>query len=316
LPKAGAKKKVRGMNRWWSGVRRRDSNGRAEACRHWRLRAASAALAAALALSSCSGEPAFMRQARELELIDAIRQQLLESVAAEKTAVLATTDEESIAAARQSSTYSVEVGRLIGELRPPIAADGRESEAEALAGFERCWQRMRTIDEQLLALAVANSDLKAARLAAHDGLAAVDRFVAATQALQRATTDPETLRGLGAASAAALREEALLLIHVPVADEAEMARLEQQMGQLTASVDATLGALRGSPLPQDELDAAVAAWAEQRRIASEVVRLSRENTNVRSFDVSVHEKSAATRDCITALAALRESVTSGPQPAR
>jgi hypothetical protein len=278
--------------------------------------AAAGILALALALLSCSGEPAFVRQARELEMIDAIRQQLLESVAAEKTAVLATTDEESIAAARQSSAFSAEVGRLVGELRVPIDTDGRESEREALAGFERCWQQMRTIDEQLLALAVANSDLKAARLAARDGLAAVDRFVVATQALQRATTDPETLRGLGAASAAALREEALLLIHVPVADEAEMTRLEDQMTQLTASVDATLAALRGSPLPPDGLDAAVAAWAEQRRIAAEVVRLSRENTNVRSFDVSVHQKSAATRDCVAALAALRAAVVSGPQPAR
>jgi len=257
-----------------------------------------------------------MRQARELELIDAIRQQLLESVAAEKTAVLATTDEESVAAARQSSAFAMEVERLLVELRAPIAQDGRAPESTALEGFERCWQRIRTIDEQLLALAVANSDLKAARLAAREGLAAVDRFVVATQALQRATTDPETLRDLGAASVAALREEALLLIHVPVADEAEMARLEAQMAELTASVDATLGTLRGSPLPQDQVDAAVDAWADQRRIAAEVVRLSRENTNVRSFDVSVHEKSAATRDCIAALAALRASVLSGPQPAR
>ncbi len=257
-----------------------------------------------------------MRQARELELIDAIRQQLLESVAAEKIAVLATTDEESVAAARQSSAFAAEVERLLGELRKPVAEDGRERESAALASFEGCWQRIRKIDEQLLALAVANSDLKAARLAARDGLAAVDRFVVATQTLQRATTDPDTLRGLGAASAAALREEALLLIHVPVADEAEMARLEQQMADLSASVDATLAALRGSPLPQDGLDAAVSAWSDQRRIAAEVVRLSRENTNVRSFDVSVHQKSEATRDCTAALVALRESVVSGPQAAR
>jgi hypothetical protein len=96
-----------------------------------------------------------------------------------------------------------------------------------------------------------------------------------------------------------------------------MTRLEQQMSGLSASVDRTLGELRAAPaVSQESLAAASSAWAEHRRIAAEVVRLSRENTNVLSFDVSVHEKRKVTKECLDALAALLAAVESAPQPGR
>jgi hypothetical protein len=51
-------------------------------------------------------------------------------------------------------------------------------------------------------------------------------------------------------------------------------------------------------------------------VMAEVLRLSRQNTNVISFDVSVHEKSRVTKDCLAALAALASSVESVPQGTR
>lgn len=47
-----------------------------------------------------------------------------------------------------------------------------------------------------------------------------------------------------------------------------------------------------------------------------MIRLSRLNTNVISFDVSVHEKRTATRACLDALAALRSAIESGPHASR
>ena len=43
-------------------------------------------------------------------------------------------------------------------------------------------------------------------------------------------------------------------------------------------------------------------------MVADVLRLSRENTNVISFDVSVHEKRHATKICLSALSALIEAV--------
>jgi hypothetical protein len=82
-------------------------------------------------------------------------------------------------------------------------------------------------------------------------------------------------------------------------------------------VDRNLASAResGAPLPQ-QLATASQAWSEYRRIAADVLRLSRENTNVISFDVSVHEKRQATKECLSALSALLAAVESGSPATR
>jgi hypothetical protein len=310
--RASGGRRSRGSVRW-----RHDGRGRP---RHEQRRGTGSAalwLALALTIAGCSREPGFRRQAQKEAVIEAIRQTLLSSVEAEKSAVLATTDEESLQMARESQDLATKVERMRDELRTSIVLDGRPVELECLHIFEARWRELVEVDERLLALAVANTNLKAARLSAREGLAAIDRFVDALDQVQRDSAAPETIRTVGAASVAAMREQALLLIHIPTADDEEMTRLEQQMSMLSESVDRTLASLRADrALPKAALEAASSAWAEHRRITVEVLRLSRENSNVRSFDVSVHEKRKVTRECLDALAALRAAVESGPQPGR
>jgi hypothetical protein len=275
------------------------------------------ALVAVVAMASCRPEPAFRRQAEEEGLIDAIRETLLSSVEAEKSAVLATTDEESLQMARESRRLAATIDGLMGDLRTRIEGDGRTAVAERFATFVARWTELKAVDERLLALAVRNTNLKAMRLSAQDGLAAVDRFLVAIDGMERSSDDPDTIRTLSGASIAALREQSLLLIHIPSADDAEMTRLEKQMAELAASVDRALETLRTrGVVPAGALATASEAWAEHRRIVPEVLKLSRENTNVLSFDVSVHEKRTVTRECLDALSALRSAVASSPQANR
>lgn len=281
------------------------------------------ALRATLALGliatflACTPEPAFRRQAEEEGLIDAIRETLLSSVEAEKSAVLATTDEESLQMARESRRLAATIDGLLGDLRPHIDADGRPAVTEPFATFVARWGELKATDDRLLALAVANTNLKAMRLSARDGLAATDRFLVALDAMERSSSDPDTIRTLSDASIAALREQSLLLVHIPSADDTEMTRLEKQMADLAASVDRALDTLAGSgAVPAGALATASNAWAERQRIFTEVRKLSRENTNVLSFDVSVHEKRTITRQCLDGLAALRTAVASSPQANR
>lgn len=275
------------------------------------------ALVALTGLVSCRPEPAFRRQAEEEGLIDAIRETLLSSVEAEKSAVLATTDEESLQMARESHRLTATIDGLIADLGTRVDGDGRRAVADRFASFVARWNELKAVDERLLALAVRNTNLKAMRLSARDGLAAVDRFLVAIDGMERSSSDPDTIRTLSGASIAALREQSLLLIHIPSADDAEMTRLEKQMAELAASVDRGLETLRTSgAVPAGALATASEAWAEHRRIVPEVLKLSRENTNVLSFDVSVHEKRVATRDCLDALSALRSAVASSPQANR
>lgn len=284
-----------------------------------RARASLLALALVVVTAGvgCGREPAFRRQAEEEGLIDAIRETLLSSVEAEKSAVLATTDEESLQMARESRRLAETIDGLVADLGTRISSDGRQAVAERFAAFVARWHELKAVDERLLALAVRNTNLKAMRLSARDGLAAVDRFLVAIESMQRSSNDPDTIRLLSGASIAALREQSLLLIHIPTRDDAEMTRLEGQMAQFAAAVDRALEALHTSgAVPAGALATASEAWAEHRRIVPEVVKLSRENTNVLSFDVSVHEKRTVTRDCLDALSALRSAVAAGPQANR
>src|SRR5262245_33399853 len=117
--------------------------------------------------TTCSSEPAMVRQTRKVHLINSIRQALLESVEAEKSAVLATTDKESLA--QEAQGYEREVNRLRGELRQLIMADNRQPEVETLNAFDAAWGELERVDERLLALAIANTNRKAARLSADQG---------------------------------------------------------------------------------------------------------------------------------------------------
>jgi len=265
----------------------------------------------------CSSEPAMVRQMRKERLISAIQQKLLESVEAEKSAVLATTDEESQALALEARHSAADINQLRGELRPLIVADGRRVEIEKLDAFDVAWAELERVDARLLALAVANTNLKAERLLSSDGAAALDRFVNELTVIQRTATEPEMVRTLSRASVAALRSQSLLFVHIPSADDAEMTRLEQRMRDLNGEVDQSLASARQSgPAWLEQLATASQAWSEYQRVASEVLRLSRENTNVISFDVSVHEKRQATKDCLSALAALSAAIDVEPHAPR
>src|SRR5262249_12577055 len=164
----------------------------------------------------------------------------------------------------------------------------------ALDSFDAAWAELERIDERLLTLAVANTNLKASRLLTREGAAALDRFVDGLTAMQRTVMDPEMIRTLSRANVAALRSQSLLFVHMPSADDAEMTRLEQRMHDLSAEVDACLSAARASgQTDPDQLASTSNAWSEYQRLAAEVVRLSRQNSNVISSDVSVHEKRTA-----------------------
>src|SRR6185503_17945957 len=156
----------------------------------------------------------------------------------------------------------------------------------------------------------ANSNLKAAHLLAREGSAALDRFITAVDAMTLASSDVTVVRRLSTAATAVARIQALLFVHIPEASDAEMTTLETRIRTLGAAVDTALREA-GPSVPSTASGAATdatQAWVEYQRVADEVIRLSRLNTNVISFDVSTHEKRTATRECLDALADLRSAV--------
>jgi hypothetical protein len=259
---------------------------------------------ACLLLVGCGREPALLRQTHKSALAEAMRAALLASAGAEKSAVMATTDEESQAFAEESRRHTSELVRLRDELHGSVAADARPAEMEALAVFDRALGTLRNVDQRLLALAVANSNLKAARLAAGEGAVVLDRLV---DALLASSGDADALRRRAAAAVAALRIQVLLAPHIASADDAEMSRLEARMRVLGEAVPPALA---------DAGPDTAAAWADYERLTAEVIRLSRQNTNVVSIDVSLNEKRRVTQDCLDALDRLLDAVRAGPDATR
>ncbi len=263
------------------------------------------------AFLGCNSEPALVRQMRIERVISAIRDAILEEAEAEKSAVLATTDEESKALAQETEKFAAEINRLRSELRELIEADGRKEEIDRLNAFDAAWKDLEGVDQRLLALAVANTNLKASRLSAVEGAAALDRLAGVLVEMERTASEPDTIRVLSQSGIAAYRVQSLLMVHIPAADDAEMTRLEQQINALSDQVDRGLATARGSgEVASDDVAKASQAWSDYRRVVSEVIRLSRENTNVISFDVSIHEKRRATKDCLNALSKLAAAVES------
>lgn len=287
--------------------------------RHVSCSATIAVLAIVLAWGAgCDREPALLRQVKEVGLVNNIQHELLESVDAEKSAVLAVTDEESKEFAELSRRSAAKIDELRASLTELIEIDPVRDEREKLAAFDAKWTEVKVIDARLLELAVANTNLKASRLLAREGSATLDRFTTAMDTMMTAATDVATVRALATAATAVTRIQSLLFVHIPEASDAEMTSLEARIHALGETVDARLRDV-GPSIPASASTAAAdaaQAWAEYQRMSAEVLRLSRLNTNVISFDVSTHEKRTATRAALDALADLRASIQGGPHATR
>jgi methyl-accepting chemotaxis protein len=254
-------------------------------------------IAAALLVTACSQQPAIVTDARKAELARDLQTQFTRSVDSEKAAVLASTDEESERFVNESRAASDRVNALRNELRELTTPPEREK----LQAFDQAWAQVEAVDAKLLPLAEANTNLKAARLSTHEAAGALDEVLTALSETEANTKDPVKLRQLSAASVAALRIQALHAPHIAAPGEAEMNALETRVAELEKQVD---------PL------VSTPAWTRYKELTQKIFDLSRQNTNVRSFEMSVHEKRDASKAAEAALQVLVKKLHDIPRASR
>jgi hypothetical protein len=262
---------------------------------------------------------------RRAETVDRMRLGLASAAEAEKSAVLAITDEDSqrFADEARAATTGVEVAR--SELAEALDAGGTQDERDLFAKFSQQFADLRHVDEELLALAVRNSNLKASALAFGPAAKARDEMTAAlTRIAATSATSPDaakaTAPALGA-EIAVLRIETLLPPHIAEETDTRMDEMEAAMTKDDAEIRADFDGLAAIPAVAAgaDLAAARAAYARFDEVRREVIALSRENTNVRSLSISLHEKRNATALCDETLAALRDAIRAepvAPEPVR
>jgi hypothetical protein len=218
--------------------------------------------------------------AQKLETLSTLRISFLKSIEAEKLAVMAESDEASLAFADESRRASEAVAADLQELSRLIGLQPATDESRLLQEFEAVWGQVRKIDRVILDLAVQNTNLKAFRLSFGKGREAVERF-----------------------------ENALNAPHIASPDDAEMNRIEQVIHAKEKMVRRSLESLvRLAPAgKQANVNEAIAAHRDFMAVTDAVIEWSRQNTNVSSLNISLNRKQKATALCEAVLNQLHEA---------
>lgn len=257
------------------------------------------------ALGACNKPPALVTDARASDLIHVLQREVSRSIEAEKSAVLALTDEESERHAQEAKDAAAKVERARGELRALITEEARPK----LDAFDGAWAKVVEIDAKLLPLATANTNLKAAKLSAGEASQSLNVVIEALAKAQATSKNPERIRELASASTAALWVQTLHAPHINEADAGVMTTLETRIAVLEAQVDSVVTAKAFS-------DEVVLAWKTYEQQTAKVIELSRANTNLLSYSMSIHEKREASQACEAALTALSQAVEQRATPTR
>jgi hypothetical protein len=139
-------------------------------------------------------------------------------------AVMADTDETSVAFARESRQAADAVQKDLGTLRPVLESLGFSEETRLLNEFANRFAEYRMLYQRILDLAVENTNLKAQRLAFGPAQDAADAFRDALSAATAAAGKDESawhVQTLAANAVRTVREiQVLQAPHIANADEA------------------------------------------------------------------------------------------------
>jgi hypothetical protein len=262
--------------------------------------------------------PQLAFKAQRVDLVARMQLGLASASEAEKSAVLAITDDESRAFADQARASTADVERERRELMELLNKGGTQNEKDLLAQFSQRFVEFQRIDDELLDLAVKNTNLKAYALAFGPAAGALDEMGAALSRVVTANADSGDAKKVMSfaygAEIDALRIQTLLPPHIAEAGDPRMSELEALMTRGDEQVRADLEGLRALPKLSDDEDLAVAAsrYSQFGAIKNQILALSRENTNVRSLSISLNQKRKVMLDCHEVLSNLRDAIAKEP----
>jgi hypothetical protein len=225
-------------------------------------------------------------------------------------AVLADTDEASIAAAKESEADSSAAQRALDQLEPHLRSLGYQDEITSLQRFKAKFDECRKLDAEILPLAVENTNLKAQRLSFGEAQESADGFGAAVDAAAAAARSADGELQATRARAAVLAMQVLQARHIAEANDAAMDQMEQQMAALERRARAAVERLRASSGSgaARELDSAAAALDRFVNVNQQIVQLSRRNTNVRSLALTLGRKRVVAAEAEDQLRILGEAL--------
>jgi len=206
------------------------------------------------------------------------------------------------------------------ELSTLLEAGGKRGELSLLDEFAKAFDEFQSLDRELLALAVKHTNLKATALAFGPGASAIEELTTALSrvvAKSASAADARNVLTLAfRAQTAALHLQTLLAPHIAEESDAKMDEFESAMNRDDQEIRSALDALVAHPeLPGDgDVRTAVSSYARFDELRTEILALSRENTNVRSLALSLNQKRKVMALCQDALDALKQAILEEPIP--
>jgi hypothetical protein len=251
---------------------------------------------------------------KKREILSQMRINLLKSVEMEKSAVMAQTDEESQLFADQSLAALAAVAQDQKQLNSLIDAAPMQDERNLVIEFNNCWTELGKLDQVILNLAVQNTNLKAASLSREKGAKAMRRFEQALEDVMRpylgAQNEGRVARLIYHAMTSALRIYNLHSFHVAEASDEQMDQIEMQMkaeeNEASKSLDELIGIVGGKS--RQALLQAKTAFTEFMAVTAEVIKLSRQNSNVKSLELSLGRIRKVAAQCDEILVTFQEVV--------
>ncbi len=261
-------------------------------------------------------EDTYKNIVKKREILSQMHANLLKSVEMEKNAVMALTDEESREFADQSLAASAVVEQNQKQLNSLIEAAPMQDERNLLIEFNNCWTRLRKLDQVILELAVENTNLKAASLSREKGAEAMQRFEHALNDVIKSYSgtpnEGRVARLIFHAITAGLKIHNLHSLHIAEASDEKMDQIETQMKTEENEASKSLDELAGivDEKSRHVLLQAKTAFSEFMEVTAKVVKLSRQNSNIKSLELSLGKKRKVTAQCDEILAAFQEAVQS------
>jgi len=267
-------------------------------------------------LPPASLEDTYKNIVKKSEIVSQLRINLLKSGEMEKSSVMAITDEESKEFADKSIAASAAVDQDLTVLRSLNETTPRPDEEKLLVEFSSCWTEYRKLDQVILDLAVQNTNLKAARLSRENGNAAMQRFEQALDDVMHlylgTPNESQVTRLSYQAITAGLKIYTLHSSHIDEASDEKMDQIEAQMKAEENDAVKSLDGLTGtvSEGGREGLAQAKTAFTEFLGVTAKVITLSRENSNIKSLELSLGRKRKVATQCDEILATFQETVQS------
>jgi hypothetical protein len=263
-------------------------------------------------LAAC--RPAALTQQVEARRVAAdVHVEFTKAADASNRAVMADADDASATAAREARDATQEVERNLRELRPLLESLGYRDELRFLGTFEERFAEYRKLDEEILPLAVENSNLKAQRLSFGPAQEAAAQFRQSLDAAVRTAASANVCcaEALAARAVVALLDiQVLHAPHIAEAEDAAMTRMETQMTAAQRTARKAMDDLKQliGTKASAHLTAALAAFDRFEDTNREILALSRRNSEVRSLALSLGRKRTVTAVADDQLRRLEEAL--------